>query len=191
MTSTRNTRRDVVEAAGRLFAAKGYHGTSMRDLGRELGMLGGSLYSHVDSKQELLVDVVQQGASLFEASASLALAASDDPAERLRALIVGHIGVIVGNIDVARTFLNEARVLADHYRARVLEARDRYESVFREVLAEGARRGVFRKDIDPALSSIMILSILNALERWYDPAGRVDPESLAERLYEFVYRALR
>lgn len=191
MTSTRNTRRDVVEAAGRLFAAKGYHGTSMRDLGRELGMLGGSLYSHVDSKQELLVDVVQQGASLFEASASLALAASDDPAERLQALIVGHIGVIVGNIDVARTFLNEARVLADHYRARVLEARDRYESVFREVLAEGARRGVFRKDIDPALSSIMILSILNALERWYDPAGRVDPESLAERLYEFVYRALR
>lgn len=191
MTSTRNTRRDVVEAAGRLFAAKGYHGTSMRDLGRELGMLGGSLYSHVDSKQELLVDVVQQGASLFEASASLALAASDDPAERLRALIVGHIGVIVGNIDVARTFLNEARVLDDHYRARVLEARDRYESVFREVLAEGARRGVFRKDIDPALSSIMILSILNALERWYDPAGRVDPESLAERLYEFVYRALR
>lgn len=191
MTSTRNTRRDVVEAAGRLFAAKGYHGTSMRDLGRELGMLGGSLYSHVDSKQELLVDVVQQGASLFEASASLALAASDDPAERLQALIVGHIGVIVGNIDVARTFLNEARVLADHYRARVLEARDRYESVFREVLAEGARRGVFRKDIDPALSSIMILSILNALERWYDPAGRVDPESLAKRLYEFVYRALR
>ncbi len=55
MVSIRNTRSDVVDAAGRLFAQRGYHGTSMRDLGKELGLLGSSLYSHVDSKQDLLV----------------------------------------------------------------------------------------------------------------------------------------
>jgi len=43
MTDTRNTRADVVQAAGRLFAERGYHGTSMRDLGRELGLQGSSL----------------------------------------------------------------------------------------------------------------------------------------------------
>lgn len=191
MVSTRNTRRDVVEAAGRLFAAKGYHGTSMRDLGRELGMLGGSLYAHVDSKQELLVEVVEEGARLFEASATAALAASAGPVERLRALISGHIDVIVGNLEVARTFLNEARVLDEDYRLRVLAARDRYEAVFREVLADGVRRGNFRDDLDPALETIFILSILNAVERWYNTGGRIAPAGLAERVFEFVYRALR
>lgn len=191
MVATRNTRRDVVEAAGRLFAAKGYHGTSMRDLGRELGMLGGSLYAHVDSKQELLVEVVEEGARLFEASATAALAASADPVERLRALIAGHIDVIVDNLDVARTFLNEARVLDEDYRLRVLAARDRYEAVFREVLAAGAQDRSFRSDLDPALETIFILSVLNAVERWYDTGGRIAPASLAERVFEFVYRALR
>ena len=69
MVSTRNTHEDVVRAAGRLFAERGYHGTSMRDLGKELGLLGSSLYSHVSSKQDLLVEVVEEGAAaeLFKA----------------------------------------------------------------------------------------------------------------------------
>ena len=48
---SRHNRDDVVSAAGRLFAARGYHGTSMRDLGRELGLLGSSLYAHIEGKQ--------------------------------------------------------------------------------------------------------------------------------------------
>ncbi|MGH3649335.1 MAG: TetR/AcrR family transcriptional regulator, partial [Acidimicrobiia bacterium] len=103
MVATRNSRDDVVRAAGRLFAQRGYHGTSMRDLGRELGLLGSSLYSHVASKQDLLVEVVEEGARLFEASAEDALASPGAAADRLDALIGGHIDVVVDNIDVART----------------------------------------------------------------------------------------
>jgi TetR/AcrR family transcriptional regulator, cholesterol catabolism regulator len=190
MVSTRNTRQDVVAAAGRLFAERGYHGTSMRELGRQLGLLGGSLYAHVDSKQDLLVEVVEEGARLFEASAEVALASSDDPKDRLRALIRGHVAVIVDNIDVARTFLNEARVLDGVHRARIVEARDRYEAVFRSVLAVGAASGAFRPELDPRTDAIFILSILNALERWYSPAGSIDPKALADRIFEFAYRAV-
>ena len=53
---TRKNRSDVVAAARVLFAEQGFHGTSMRDLGKELGLMGSSLYSHVVSKDELLVD---------------------------------------------------------------------------------------------------------------------------------------
>jgi TetR/AcrR family transcriptional regulator, cholesterol catabolism regulator len=190
MVSTRNTRRDVVEAAGRLFADRGYHGTSMRDLGRELGMLGSSLYSHVDSKQDLLVEVVEEGARLFESSAAAAVGESNDPVERLRSLIAGHVGVIVDNLDVARTFLNEARVLDDAHRARVVDARDRYEAVFRSVLADGAQAGVFRSDLDPRTEAIFVLSVLNAVERWYRPDGPIDPSGLADRIFRFVMTGL-
>ncbi|MGH8913749.1 MAG: TetR/AcrR family transcriptional regulator, partial [Acidimicrobiia bacterium] len=119
MVTTRNSRADVVAAAGRLFAEKGYHGTSMRDLGRELGLLGSSLYAHVDSKQDLLVEVVEEGARLFQHSARRAMSVEGSAPERLRALVAGHIDVVLANHDVVRTFLNEARMLDRRHRARV------------------------------------------------------------------------
>ncbi|HSK06277.1 MAG TPA: TetR/AcrR family transcriptional regulator [Acidimicrobiia bacterium] len=190
MVTTRNTRADVVAAAGRLFARRGYHGTSMRDLGRELGLLGSSLYAHVDSKQDLLVEVVEDGARLFHESARRASTVPGSALERLRALVTGHVEVVLSHQDVVRTYLNEARMLDDDHRARVIAARDSYEKTFREVIADGIGDGSFRPDVDPKMSSIFILSVLNALERWYRPDGELDGDALAERMARFVEAGL-
>ena len=116
MVTTRNSRADVVTAAGRLFAERGYHGTSMRDLGKELGLLGSSLYSHVESKQDLLVEVVEEGARLCGASADAALSPGGSAVGVLVRLIDGHVDVVLDNRDVARTFLNEAKMLDGSHR---------------------------------------------------------------------------
>jgi TetR/AcrR family transcriptional regulator, cholesterol catabolism regulator len=186
MTDTRNTRADVVQAAGRLFAEKGYHGTSMRDLGRELGLQGSSLYSHIRSKEDLLVDVVQRAADLFQASAARAMALDGDERTRLRALIAGHVDVLLDHVDEARTFLNEARALDESDRHRVLEARDAYERTFRDVLAHGAANGTFRRDLDPVVTGILLLSILNSVDRWYRADGRLDRQSLVDSILGFT-----
>lgn len=190
MVTTRNSREDVVRAAGRLFAERGYHGTSMRDLGRELGLLGSSLYSHVDSKQDLLVEVVEEGARLFEASAQNALMVEGEAEDRLRSLITGHVDVVVDDLDVARTYLNEARMLDSVSRQRIIDARDHYEEAFRTVIREGIDQGSFRESLDPKTSSIFILSVLNALERWYDPNGVLDRSALVSELTKFALAAL-
>lgn len=190
MVSVRNTRADVVAAAGRLFAERGYHGTSMRDLGKELGLLGSSLYAHVDSKQDLLVEVVEEGARLFEASAQAAVEAGDSPRGQLEGLIAGHVDVVLDNLDVARTFLNEARVLDGEHRAKVIQARDRYEAVFRSVVRDGVDSGAFNRDVDPKTASIFILSVLNAIERWYHPDGALGREALVAELSRFVLASL-
>lgn len=190
MVTTRKTRGDVVAAAGRLFATRGYHGTSMRDLGKELGLLGSSLYSHVESKQDLLVDVVEEGSRLFETSAARATEHQGSASEILAALIWGHVNVVLDNLDVARTFLNEARMLDVEHRTRVVEARDHYEETFRKVLRAGAADGSFRRDVDPKTDTIFVLSVLNAVERWYDPVGELDRPALVEALTEFALRGL-
>ena len=187
---SRNTREDVVQAAGRLFAERGYHGTSMRDLGRELGLLGASLYSHVAGKQELLVEVVERGAALFQASADAALAAEGSGAVKLRVFVTGHIDVVLDHLDEARTFLNEARSVEADYRRRVLAARDRYETSLRSLLAAGVGDGSFRPDLDPKLGGIFVLSILNALDRWYDESGEVGRSQLGEEIFGFVMQGL-
>jgi len=191
MVTIRNTRQDVIEAAGRLFAEQGYHGTSMRDLGRELGLLGSSLYAHVESKQDLLVEVVEEGARLFDASAAAALAAGGSPSDQLRQLIAGHVGVVLDNPNVVRTYLNEARMLDEEHRSRVIAARDGYEQAFRRVITSGVSDATFRPDVYPKLSSIFILSILNALERWYRTEGPVDGGQLVDEVTNFTLAALR
>ncbi len=188
--TTRHSRRDVIEAAGRLFAQKGYHGTSMRDLGRELGLLGSSLYAHIRSKEDLLVEVVDRGAAMFQEAAEKALAVDGTAADRLRALVAGHVDVVLDHMDEVRTFLNEARALDDGHRERVVGARDRYEQAFRRVLAEGADDGSFAPDIDPKLGAIFILSILNALDRWYHPGGPVTRDDLVEAIMRFALSGL-
>ncbi|MDH4117326.1 MAG: TetR/AcrR family transcriptional regulator [Acidimicrobiia bacterium] len=190
MTTIRNTRDDVVRAAGRLFADRGYHGTSMRDLGKELGLHGSSLYSHITSKEALLVDVVMRGAELFEEVANRALETDAAAVERLRRLVVGHVDVVLDHLDEARTFLNEARSLEPEHRATVVTARDRYEQAVRTIIGGGVESGEFAASVDPRMSSIYLLSILNALDRWYRPEGDLDRLALVDSLMEFTLSAL-
>ncbi len=189
MTTSRD---DVVIAAGRLFAKRGYHGTSMRDLGDELGLLRGSLYAHIGSKEELLVEVVRRGGELFGAVAERAQVSDvASAADRLELLVVGHLGVVLDHRDEARTFLHEARSLPDTQRQHVLEQRDRYEQEFRKVVRAGVADGSFRSDLDPHMAAIFVLSVLNAVERWYDPGGRIDRAGLAEQIQRFILDGLR
>lgn len=190
MVTTRNSRQDVVAAAGRMFAERGYHGTSMRDLGKEVGLLGSSLYSHIDSKEDLLVEVVDEGARLFLASSELAADVAGGPGRKLRALIAGHVDVVLDNRDVVRTYLNEARMLDESHRTRIVAARDAYESRFRDVIEEGIGEGGFRHDLDPKIASIFTLSVLNAIERWYRPDGELNRDDLVGQLDGFVSSAL-
>lgn len=191
MTASRSrTREDVVKAASRLFAAQGYHGTSMRDLAREVGVLGSSLYSHIDSKEDLLVEVVEIGAALFQTAAAEAVEHGGDGSQLLTALVQGHIDVVVDHLDEARTFLYEANALDADHRQRVVAARDEYEAVFRAALEKGRKDGSFRTDISPKLASILILSVLNALERWYRPGGSLDRSELATAVIEFATRGI-
>ncbi len=181
-----HSKEDVVRAAGRLFAERGFHGTSMRDLGDELGLLGSSLYSHIDGKNELLVEVIRRGGSMFQDLADEVLGTDADPAEQLRLLIRGHVQIIVDHLDEARTFLNEARFLPPEERTVVLEMRDRYEQTYRRIIEHGVDAGIFSADRDPTLMAILVLSLLNALDRWYRPGGPNDPNEISQRMFEFV-----
>ncbi len=187
---TRVTREDVVRTAGRLFSLYGYHGTSMRDLGRELGLLGSSLYAHVDGKQQLLVEVVERGARFFQASADAVGAVEGTAAERLRILIEGHVDVVLEHRDEVRTYLYEATALDDDARRNVLDARNRYEAVFTSVMKQGAADGSLRMDLDPKTATIFTLSILNAIDRWYSESGRMSRKKLVDEIWTFILKGL-
>jgi AcrR family transcriptional regulator len=185
-TPRRRNRSDVILAAGRLFAQRGFHGTSMRDLGDTLGLHGSSLYAHIGSKTELLEEIVADGVRQCIDLADEVLATDDAASEKLRRLVTGHVRLVVENLDTWTTFVNEYRFLPEPERERVIGLRDRYQGAYRSVIKEGVAEGWVREDVDDRLAATLVLSLLNAVSGWYRLDGDRSPDQLAHSVYELV-----
>jgi TetR/AcrR family transcriptional regulator, cholesterol catabolism regulator len=184
-------RAEIVAAAARLFSERGYHGTSMRDLGSALGLLRGSLYAHIASKEDLLFDVVQEGASRFLLRGREASGLDAPAPERLRALLVGHVETAIEHLESATVFLNEWRYLSDEKRDTVRAQRDEYEAMVRAVVQDGIDEGSFRPDVDVPLTARLVLSAGNWTYAWYRPDGELGPTEIGEAFSELLIRGLQ
>src|SRR6201988_4721872 len=128
-------RTELTRAAARLFAEKGYHGTSVGDLAEALGVQKGSLYSHIESKADLLWEVASEGAAAFHAA--LDGVPEDGPVlDRIRDALRAHLRVVSEQLDVATVFVREWRYLEGERRAEFVAERRRYDERFRAPFRE-------------------------------------------------------
>ena len=181
----------MVRVAARLFSERGYHGTSMQHLGEALGLLRGSLYAHIGSKEELLFAVVDGGAESFLERGRSAAALDASPSERLTALLVGHLDTVNEHIEAATVFLNEWRYLSEERRALIQSKRDAYEDLVRAIIEDGVASGSFRADLDVALSTRLVLSAANWTYTWFRPGGPSSPGDVGRALADQLVRGLR
>lgn len=187
----RSTRRtELIAVAAQLFSERGYHGTSMQDLGDALGIQRGSLYAHIGSKEDLLLDVVEEGADRFLARGAEAVELDAAASERLRSLLVGHVEIATQHLDASTVFLNEWRYLSPELRDHIQEKRDRYERVVRKIIDDGVASGEFRADVDIRFAATLVLSAGNWTYTWYRPGGNLSPTEIGERFAELVTRGL-
>src|SRR6187397_2253306 len=108
-------RQELTETAARLFAEKGYAGTSLGDLAKALGIQKASLYHHIDAKEDLLWDVASAGAEAFHGA--LDAVPDDAPAtDKIRLALRGHLRVVADQLDLATVFTREWRALAGERR---------------------------------------------------------------------------
>jgi TetR/AcrR family transcriptional regulator, cholesterol catabolism regulator len=190
-TATKTPRRaEMVRSAARLFSERGYHGTSMQRLADALGLQKGSLYAHIGSKEDLLLDVVEEGAERFLARGRQAADEDAPAARRLRDFLAAHITTVVEHLDAATVFLNEWRYLSPDLRALVQGKRDAYEALIRRIIEEGIERGEFRRDADVQLASLAVLSMGNWIYAWYRPEGELGPQEIGERFAELLVKGL-
>jgi AcrR family transcriptional regulator len=181
-------RTDLTRAAARLFAEKGYHGTSTADLAESLGVQKGSLYAHIESKADLLWEVAREGAAAFHAA--LDAVPDDGPAiERIRAALRGHLRVVAEQLDVATVFTREWRYLQGERRDQFLAERRRYEERVRALFQEGRERGDLRTDLDDATAALLALSAVNWAYTWLRPGS--DTDALADRFTVLLVDGMR
>jgi TetR/AcrR family transcriptional regulator, cholesterol catabolism regulator len=184
-----STRRsELTREAARLFAERGYHGTSIGDLARALGVQKGSLYAHIESKQDLLYEAMSEGAQAFHAALD---EIPDDlkVIERIRLALRAHLRVVAEQLDVATVFVREWRYLEGERAAVFLAERRRYEERFRALFREGRELGALRTDLDDHAAVLLVLSAANWAYTWLPPDA--DTDDLADRFLAILLDGVR
>ncbi len=184
-----STRRsELTRTAARLFAEKGYHGTSIGDLAEAMGVQKGSLYAHIDSKQDLLYEATREGAQAFHAA--LDAVPDDVPAtDRIRLALRGHLRVVAEQLDVATVFTREWRYLEGERALEFLSERRRYEERIRQLFREGRETGDLRTDLDDGAAALLVLSAANWAYTWLRPGA--DTDALADRFFALLLDGIR
>jgi TetR/AcrR family transcriptional regulator, cholesterol catabolism regulator len=174
----------LVDQATLLFSRQGYHGTSMRDIAEAVGMLPGSLYFHIRTKEDLLYEIVLRAAGEFLDDVTAAAASIERPEDRLRAAMRAHVRVVAGDVEAARVFHHEWTMLTGERRQEIVELRDRYENLWDGIIG-GLPGRVPRK-----LARLLVLSAANWVYTWYDPAGALTPDQIADGFTDILLKGL-
>jgi AcrR family transcriptional regulator len=179
---------ELTREAARLFAERGFHGTSMDALAQALGVQKGSLYSLTGSKQELLYATMREGADAFHAALD-AVPEDAAAAERVRLALRGHLRVVSEQIDVATVFTREWRYLEGEHREAILAERRRYEERWRRLFEDGLEQGGLRTDLDVPAAVLLVLSAANWAYTWLTPDR--DTDVLADRFTAILVDGIR
>lgn len=181
---------ELIEVATQVFYEKGYDGASLQDIADRLGMLKGSLYYYIQSKEDLLFDVIssvhKEGLEVIRACAAV----EGLPLHRLRSVIVGHVEHTCRNLVPTAVFLHELAALPEPRRQEVLGSEHAYQGVFRDLIEEAQRAGDVRADLDPRLATLSVLGSANWVYRWFHPGGTFSPEQIGSELAELAIRGI-
>lgn len=181
-------RSELTRQAARLFAEKGYHGTSIGDLAEAMGVQKGSLYAHIASKQDLLYETMREGAAAFHAGLD-AISEGLPATEKIRLALRSHLRVVADQLDVATVFVQEWRYLEGERRDEIVAERRRYEERIRSLFREGRDLGELRSDLDDATAALLLLSAANWAYTWLRPG--TDTDELADRFYALLLDGMR
>ncbi|HEY3716467.1 MAG TPA: TetR/AcrR family transcriptional regulator [Jatrophihabitantaceae bacterium] len=179
---------ELLETSAKIFAAKGYAATSLQDIAEELQILKGSLYYYIDSKEDLLYEVIRDVLVKAHDHLSELALLEGTGAERLERVIHAHVEYLLDHLTATTVYLHEITRL-DHARRKSLPSHN-FVSMIAELLQAGQEDGSIRKDIDVEIWTLSILGTANWVYRWYTPGRSPSKEKVASEIAAFNRAAL-
>jgi AcrR family transcriptional regulator len=181
---------EIIDAAARVFAERGYHGTSTQAIADVLGMRQASLYYYFPSKEAALEVVCARGAEGHAEAAEAIVAGLDPPLVKLAKLIAAHLAPNESKRDYVKVFINERRYLPTASRRRIGRVSRRIERNFERVIRAGMADGSMRQDIDPRVAMLAVLGMCNAVINWRRSDQALDAGRIAMEFAGLVAKGL-
>jgi AcrR family transcriptional regulator len=175
----------ILRTAARIFAEKGYHPTSMRDIARETRVSLAGLYYYCESKEELLFLIQDNCFGRVLARLEERLKGAADPAERLRVVVDNHLSFFAANMAEMKVLSHEAESLGGELRERVAGRKQQYTRRVRRILSElqqarAAADGA-KARADLTVATYALFGMMNWIYNWYDPRGHLTVSQLVEQ----------
>ena len=197
LSSSRRTRAnarrrtpEIVEAAARVFAERGFHGATTQDIADVLGIRQASLYYYFPSKEAALELVCARGVEGFLEAAAVIAAGPESAAEKVKRLILAHLAPLRDRPDFVRVFHNERRHLPPASRRRIAQSVRAYERVIEEVIKAGIRSGEFRADLDPHLVAFGLLGMIKSVAGWFDKESNKKIDRIVDEFFAMAIRGI-
>ena len=167
---------EILDAAARVFAQRGYHGATTQDIGDVLGIRQASLYYYLPSKEVALEQVCVRGVAGYVERATAIACGTGNACEKLASLVRNHLDPLRDRAADVRVFLTERHHLPDASRKRIGRLARRYERIVEDVLEGGVKSGAFRGDLDPRTAALAMMGLCNAASAWCgkEPQASVD-----------------
>lgn len=182
-------KKDILRSAATVIFNKGYQGATMDDIAAELLMTKGALYYYFDNKEELIFqchDLILSEA-IEEIGAILALEVTS--IEKMEKAIIRHIYFAIDDREMFNMLLQPEHTFADQHISVILEKREKYASLFDEIIEEGKRNGSFRAK-ETKMARMMILGAMNWIQQWYSLKGEQSKEDVANIYAEYLLKIL-
>jgi len=179
LESNSAVRRDIIEAATRIFSERGYHAASMAEIADAVGIRKASLYHHVRKKEDLLFAIHEQLIDVLIAETMTVSSSSESPAEKVRELLHVTMRFIGDNREGVTVFLSERHaVTGERWQALVIK-RDFYERMVTQIITEGRSSGAF-VDLPPEIVTKALLGMANWGYTWFQKDGPLSADEVAE-----------
>ncbi|MEY3998086.1 MAG: hypothetical protein RLY60_898 [Pseudomonadota bacterium] len=176
----------LLQIACRFFARYGYKGTSLRDIAEEAKITKAALYYHFPNKNSLYERIVLEGLRVLVEEVTEATSHATTAREKLHAFMLTTAKIYVRDPDLWTAGSNAFWVDEDSVpRKAAIDLRDRYEKLLRACIQQGVQSGEF-KDVDPALTGRVVLSMINGLARWFRPGGKLNIVQVIDQYLDIV-----
>jgi TetR/AcrR family transcriptional regulator, cholesterol catabolism regulator len=177
-------REEIVIAAAKTFAAKGYLATTLDEIAREIGVSKPALYYHIKNKEEILREIIGR---IMEPMEEVARVGKSDlsPRERVETMIRMLVKFAVERKEITLIALEQSRILPKRSQDALRRRQKEVEKVLQETLREGKQQGVFAV-YDVKMASFAILAVSNWIYRWYQPGGTLTAKVISDQFIDLL-----
>jgi AcrR family transcriptional regulator len=181
---------EIINISAELFRHQGYADTSIEDVANATGILKGSVYHYIHTKEDLLFAIIDEIYARTEVKSQAVTEFNGAVVEQLELFIDLHMEDTGDLAPKVAVFTTEYRSLPEDRRQEVQQRRDAYEDLLRSIIENGQQQGVFVADLDARIAAIGILQMLNGTYQWYRPEGRRSMQEITKEFKRIIFRGL-
>ncbi len=183
----------IIEAATKVFAKNGFYQSKIAQIAKEAGVADGTIYIYFENKDDILISLFEEQMKAVLDNMALQITKTDDPAEKLEIFASTHLDLIEKNKDMAEIIQVELRqsgkFMKEYKNERFLE----YLDIIGDIISEGQRRGLFRKDVIPGVAKRAFFGALDEVSRFWVLSSRkqYDIKAVAKQISGFFLNGIK